>query len=291
MLTIGNRIVIVHKDRGGGKNLYLLSLPLFYTIHKFSAGTDRSVPAEKVRSGPEQRSTPVRTSSQKHLALLTDQEPDAPIGMAYQALYTNIALSWKQDQQLLSHTVLLTVPSTYPEQGVAAANIAIAAAQHGTFTILVDADLHKPVLHRLFDLNILGLSDLFSSQELTAQTVAPYLSKTSVPDLLLLSAGQKQPSTAEIGRFFSTRLSALLSSLRQFLQESQAQETERKPGLIIFSGPPVLSGTDTSLMSSQIEQTFLVIVAGRTTRTQAIKAQEQLQRAHTNTEGMVLLDV
>jgi Mrp family chromosome partitioning ATPase len=194
-----------------------------------------------------------------------------------------MAFSWKQDQL---HTILLAAPSTYPEQGIVAANTAIASAKNGTFTILVDADLHTPVLHRLFDLNILGLSDLFSSQELTAQTVAPYLSKTSVPDLLLLSAGQKQPSTAEIGRFFSTRFTALLSSLRQLLQE-----TERRPGMIIFSCPPVLAGTDTSLISSQIEQTFLVIVAGRTTRTQAIKAQEQLQRAHANTEGMVLLDV
>ena len=235
--------------------------------------------------------------SQKRLALLTDHQPDSKTSMAYQALYTNIALSWKQDQQpqpqqpLQSHAISLTVPSTYPEQGAVAANLAIAAAQNGTFTILVDANLHEPVLHHLFDINILGLSDLFSSQELTAQTVAPYLSKTSVPDLLLLSAGQKQPSTAEIGRLFAKRFSALLSSLRQFLQESQAQETERKPGLIIFSCPPVLSGTDTSLISSQIEQTFLVIVAGRTTRTQAIKAQEQLQRAHAHTEGMVLLDV
>jgi Mrp family chromosome partitioning ATPase len=211
--------------------------------------------------------------------------------MAYQTLYTNIALSWKQEQQLLPQAISLTVPATYPEQGVAAANIAIAVARHGTFTILVDADLHEPVLHRLFGLNILGLSDLFGSQEPTAQTVAPYLGKTSVPDLLLLSAGQKQPSTAEIGRFFSTRFTDLLGSLRQRLQELQAQETERKPGLIIFSCPPVLSGTETSLISSQIEQTFLLIVAGRTTRTQAIKAQEQLQRAHANVEGMVLLNV
>jgi len=241
----------------------------------------------------------VSTRSQKRLALLTDHEPDAKTSMAYQALYTNIALSWKQDRQLLPeqpHTISLTVPSTYPEQGVVAANLAIAAAQNGTCTILVDANLHEPVLHRLFDINILGLSDLFGNQELTAQTVAPYLSTTPVPDLLLLSAGQKQPSTAEIGRFFATRFSDLLSSLRQRLQElqaqkSQEQEAERKPGLIIFSCPPVLSGTDTSLISSQIEQTFLMIVAGRTTRTQAIKAQEQLQRAHTHTEGMVLLDV
>jgi Mrp family chromosome partitioning ATPase len=232
----------------------------------------------------------VSTHSQKHLALPIDHKPDSTISMAYQALYTNIALSWKQEQQLLPRTISLTVPAAYPEQGVVAANIALAAAQNGTFTILVDADLHSPVLHRLFDLNIAGLNDLFGSQDLTAQTVAPYLGKTSVPDLLLLSAGQKQPSTAEIGRFFSTRFTALLSSLRQFSQELQAPETERKPGLIIFSCPPVLSGIDTSLISSQVEQTFLVIVAGRTTRTQAIKAQEQLQKAHANIEGMVLLN-
>jgi succinoglycan biosynthesis transport protein ExoP len=228
----------------------------------------------------------VSIHSQKHSGLLIDQEPASIISMAYQALYTNIALSWKHDQPLSSHTILLAVPSTYPEQGIVAANIAIAAARNETFTILVEADLHQPILHRFFGLNILGLSDLFSSQELTAQTVAPYLSKTPVPDLLLLSAGQKQLPAVEIGRFFASKFTILLSSLRQILEEMG-----RKPGLIIFSCPPVLSGTDASLISAQIEQTFLVIATGHTRRTQAIKAQEQLQRAHANIEGMILLNV
>jgi Mrp family chromosome partitioning ATPase len=232
----------------------------------------------------------VSTHSQKHIAQSIELEPDSTISRAYQALYTNIVLSWKQEQQPLPRTIALTGPVTYEEQGVAAANIAIVAAQNGAYPILVDANLHNPILHRLFDLNAPGLGDLFGSQEISAQTVASALYKTSVPNLLLLSAGQKQPSTAEIGRFFATRFTAFLRSLRQFLQESQAQETGRRPGLLIFSCPPVLSGIDTSLISSQVEQTFLVIVAGRTTRTQARKAQEQLQRAHANVEGMVLLN-
>ncbi len=224
------------------------------------------------------------TLSQKQPVLLQTHNGPAPApDMAYQKLYTNIALSWRKEQQ--QHTILLTTPSPYPAQDLVAINTAIAAAQNGTTTILVDADLHTPASQRFFGSPGPGLSDLLASQELTPQTIAPYLSTTATPNLQLLSAGQKQPSLEEVGRFFTTNLAALLDGLRRL-----SQETARGPALIMVHCPPVLASIEAALISSQVEQTFLVIVAGNTKRTHARKAQEQLQRAHAHIEGMILLN-
>ena len=85
-------------------------------------------------------------------------------------------------------------------------------------------------------------------------------------------------------------LSAKLQDVVQMLGQWLA-ETEAKQGLVIFNAPPVLAGPDASLIGALVEQTILIIVKGRTTRTQAKQAQEQLQRAHTNVVGIVMLDV
>ena len=84
----------------------------------------------------------------------------------------------------------------------------------------------------------------------------------------------------------SLRLSAVIESLREYLRE-----TESRPGLIIFHCPPVLSGPDAALISTHMDQTFLTIAAGRTTRTQAIKAKEQFERAHIRLTGAIMLNV
>jgi Mrp family chromosome partitioning ATPase len=68
-------------------------------------------------------------------------------------------------------------------------------------------------------------------------------------------------------------------------------ETEAGPGLVIFNAPPVLVGPDASLIGALVEQTILTIAKGHTTRTQAKQAQEQLQRAHANLTGIVMLDI
>lgn len=225
------------------------------------------------------------TPSQEQIALLTDYDAGSAFSTAYHALYTNIALSWQKEQRQ-QHAIVLATPVPYPGHAGAAANVAIAAAQNGTPSILIDANLHAPSLHQRFGVNVPGLSDLLPSQVLTPQMISSYLCKTFVPDLRLLSAGQKQPMQGDIGRFFSTRLADLLSGLRQILQE-----TEQLPGLIVFHCAPVLSSGEASLISAQVDQTFLVIRSGHTTRTQARQAQEQLQRAHAKLEGMVLLDI
>lgn len=230
--------------------------------------------------------------SDEQYALLTDYDTDTAYSEAFQTLYANIRLNWenansKQPQALgttRTHTLLLTTPSASSEQSSVAANLAIVTAQSSIPTILVDANLRKPTLEQRFGLSKnLGLSDLLAQESITSQKIPAYLQTTFVPGLRILGAGTSPEQGASL--LLSPKLEEVVSCLRQFLDE-----TETQPGVVLFHSPPVLPGADASLISTLVDQTFLTIIKGLTTRTQAKQAQEQLQRAHAKLAGIIMLD-
>lgn len=224
--------------------------------------------------------------SEGKYTLLTDYDAGTAYSEAFHTLFANIRFNWESDASTSSqvHTLLLTTPSDYAEQAAAAANLAIVAAQSGTATILVDADLRRPSLQQRFGLEkSSGLSDLLLEEEPTSQKVASYLQSTFIPCLRVLSAGASSAQGAAL--LLSSKLERCLCSIRQVLVES-----ESKPGMVIYHSAPALAGADASLIGALVEQTLLTVIVGRTTREQAKQAQEQLQRAHTKLAGFILLN-
>jgi Mrp family chromosome partitioning ATPase len=224
--------------------------------------------------------------SEGKYTLLTDYDAGTAYSEAFHTLFANIRFNWESDASTSSqvHTLLLTTPSDYAEQAAAAANLAIVAAQSGTATILVDADLRRPSLQQRFGLEkSSGLSDLLLEEEPTSQKVASCLQSTFIPCLRVLSAGTSSAQGAAL--LLSSKLERCLCSIRQVLVES-----ESKPGMVIYHSAPALAGADASLIGALVEQTLLTVIVGRTTREQAKQAQEQLQRAHTKLAGFILLN-
>ena len=224
--------------------------------------------------------------SEGKYTLLTDYDAGTAYSEAFHTLFANIRFNWESDASTSSqvHTLLLTTPSDYAEQAAAAANLAIVAAQSGTATILVDADLRRPSLQQRFGLDrSAGLSDLLMEEEPTSQQVASYLQSTFIPCLRVLSAGTSSAQGATL--LLLSKLERCLCSIRQVLVES-----ESKPGMVIYHSAPALAGADASLIGALVEQTLLTVIVGRTTREQAKQAQEQLQRAHTKLAGFILLN-
>jgi len=129
-----------------------------------------------------------------------------------------------------------------------------------------------------------GLSNLLPREIITPAAVRADLNQTFIPGLSLISAGTAQLEQHEASRLLAVKLPDVLTGLFQIIAE-----TEERSGLIIFNSPPVLTGIDAAQISMLVEQTFLVIASGRTTRTQARRAQEQLQRAHAKLTGIVML--
>lgn len=223
--------------------------------------------------------------SQEQVALLTDYDAGSTFSEAYHNLYANIRFSWESKKRQ-QHTLLLCTPSTHAGQASVAANVGIAAAQSGLPTILVDADLRAPGLEQRFGLGkSAGLCDALLEEVTGPQKIEQLLSKTFIAGLRLLSAGAN-PTVEAAGLLLSEKLPDIIQSLRQCVSE-----TEDGSGLIIFNAPPVLAGPDASLIGALVEQTILTIAKGHTTRTQTKQAQEQLQRAHANLSGIVILDM
>lgn len=236
--------------------------------------------------------------SQEQVALLTDYDAGSAYSAAYRTLYANVRFNWKDDEvdgagrtesaTTQQHTLLLATPNAYTGQATVAANVAIAAAQSGTPTILVDADLRTPGLAQRFGLaKVAGLSDLLAaiddalSPQAGAQMVGQHLSSTFIPDLRLLGAGT---ASSEAAPTLTARFEEVLQVLCLFLRE-----TENRSSLIIFHTTPVLAGPEASLIAAHAGQTLLTIAKGRTTRKQAKQAQEQLERVHAHLTGVVLL--
>jgi len=237
----------------------------------------------------------VGSRSNEQYILLTDYDIHSAYSEAYRTLYANICLDWRSDhtqatqsqaQPAQCHTLLLTTPtpSASTEYAVVAANLAIVAAQSGTQTILVDANLPTPHLQQRFGLaKSTGLSELLIEESVSPQEVASSLQTTFVPGLRLLGAGIATERAANL--MLSPKLEAVINSICCFLEE-----TETKTSIVIFHGPPVLSGADASLIGAQVEGTFLTITAGHTTRSQAKQAQEQLEHAHVKLAGIIISD-
>ena len=220
--------------------------------------------------------------SQEQMTLLTDYDTNSAFSIAYQKLYSNISFAWNR-KQVRQQTMLFATPTPYIGQAAVPANVAIAAAQSGTPTILVDANLHIPTLEQRFGVGKnIGLSDILTQK--TPTPIANVLCDTFVPNLRLLSAGTA--ALQEISLLFSNRFHTLVADLCAFLAE-----TEREPGIVIFNSPAVLASAEATLISDAVNETFLTISAGRTTRRQAKKAQEQLQHTHGKLAGVIMLDV
>jgi Mrp family chromosome partitioning ATPase len=225
----------------------------------------------------------VSISSQEQFTLLTDYDAGSAYSTAYHTLYANIRFNW-DSERVKQQTILITTPTSNPRQSEIVANVTVAAAQNGTPTIVVDADFRTPSLQQRFSVGeSKGLSDLLKGNVPVSQALASHLCTTFIPGLRLLCTGKAPIQTPY--PLLSEQLGDVIAGLRQFLAD-----TENKPSLVIFNSPPVLAGLESSAISSVVEQTFLTITVGRTTRTQAKQAQEQLQRAHAKLAGVILLD-
>jgi non-specific protein-tyrosine kinase len=169
--------------------------------------------------------------------------------------------------------------STSPDDGKSTtiANLAITFAAAGSPTILVDADLRRPHLHKLFGLsNESGLTTLVT--EMARKEGGPDvdlpLQDTEVPNLKVLTSGPVPPNPAEI--LASQRMAEILALLRE------------KAEYVLIDTPPVIAVTDAAVLAPRVDGVFLVLNAGKTRRDLAAKARDILRQVNANLLGVVL---
>jgi len=236
--------------------------------------------------------TPTPTLS---LAMLS--APDGPVAEAFRALRANIKFAGNG----AARVILLADAGAGAERPTIAANLAIALAQAGDATLLIDADLRHPSLHRLFDTaNDLGLTTFLRGTDTTLHTVA-----TAIPALRLLPAGPPSgtPTDPTSGSSSTTSRGGpetpgpafgsapgpaeLLASDRLRTLLTLARESAT---FVIIDAPPVTAVSDALAIAAIADGTLLIVRAGHTRRPAAQRAKEQLQRVGANLLGVVLTD-
>jgi non-specific protein-tyrosine kinase len=201
--------------------------------------------------------------------LVARNYPRSPIAEAFRTLRTNIRFCRPDLAQI---AVLLT--SAQPGEGktLVAANLAVAFAQEGRKTILVDGDLRRPSMHRFFGLpNRVGFTSLILDETMALEAA---LQDTDVPGLQLLPSGPLPPNPLDL--LSSRRASQLFAELK------------RRCSALVIDSPPVLSVTDALLLAQNADAALLVVAARRTRKDVILRALQTLKRSGVDIIGAVL---
>lgn len=190
--------------------------------------------------------------------------PKSPPAEAFRTLRSNINFALV-DQP--AHSFLVTSAGAGEGKTLTAANLAVVLAQAGQSVVLVDSDLRRPFLHRIFDCDsTMGLTNILVGELPLPQA----LQDTGVENLKLIPSGPLPPNPAEL--LDSAAMQAFINQVSQ------------QADIIIYDSPPCIMLTDAIVLSAKIERTILVAEAGQVTR----DAFNEMVRLITNARGNIL---
>ena len=161
----------------------------------------------------------------------------------------------------------LLVTSAAPSEGKSfvAANIGVSIAQGvDQHALLVDCDLRRPSLAKLFGISISnnkGLADYLADENCRLQDL---ILKTSIDKLSILPSGMPPDNPAEL--LASSRMSDLV-------EELSSRYNDR---LIIFDTPPFQVASESTVLSKQVDGVVLVVGYGKSGRNHIREVVEEL---------------
>jgi len=170
------------------------------------------------------------------------------------------------------------VTSASPMEGktTVVSNLGIVLAEIGKKVLLIDGDLRRPRLHKVFGhANSWGLTDILRERNaIEGLPLEALVKKTSIPNLYLLPSG---PCTDNIfGLLYAGRLSSLLPRFREEFE------------FVLIDAPPCLQFADARIMARYTEQLVLVVRANTTARRTAQHALERLRLDGIPVMGVIL---
>ena len=223
--------------------------------------------------------------------LIAEREPRSPLTEAYRALRTNLQFSSLDNPM---RTIVVTSAGPSEGKSLTAANLAVVLAQAGMSVILVDADLRRPVVHKIFGLqNRTGLTSWLVGQPTEPAVAAagggrwlepsavgkggplePYIQSTSVARLRVVTSGSLPPNPAEV--LGSGRMHQFLEEINQIAD------------IVVLDSPPCGTVTDAVVLSRWVDGVILVLDQKNTSRQGVQRARENLQAVGAKILGAVI---
>ncbi|GAB4501654.1 MAG: hypothetical protein Fur0035_11970 [Anaerolineales bacterium] len=194
-------------------------------------------------------------------------QPRAPIAEAFRSIRANLEFAGV-DKPL--KTILLTSPGPAEGKSTLAANLATIIAQGGKRVSLVDADLRRPSLHRIFGLsNRAGLTDLFRERQ-PLKNVVQIVGENH--KISVITTGSLPPNPTEL--LASEKMNSILEELKK-----------SSDMVVVDSAPAIVA--DAQVLSAKVDGVLLVIQPGKTHRAAIRATLEQLKRAGANVIGVI----
>lgn len=200
--------------------------------------------------------------------LVVEKYPKAIVSENIKSLRTNLQFT-AIDNNL--KTILVTSTNASEGKSFVSANLAISFAQAEKKVLLIDCDLRKGRVHRLFDVpNTDGLSNLLTDE---LDNIPHYIHSTGVNNLDIITCGTYPPNPSEL--LASKKNKRLLASLRH------------RYDIIIFDGAPIGGLADSVILSSLMDETIIVVKDGCTSKNDLMNAKNELQKVGAKVAGVV----
>ncbi|RUY33145.1 polysaccharide biosynthesis tyrosine autokinase, partial [Mesorhizobium sp. M7A.F.Ca.CA.001.13.2.1] len=191
------------------------------------------------------------------IASIADQK--SGLSEAYRSLRTSLQFSGAEGAPRS-----LLVTSSEPSEGKSTTSFKLGQdfAALGARVLLVDGDLRKPNLHRLFGLdNAIGLSNLLTNT-VRKDDLPGIFRPTKYPNVTVLTSGTIPPNPADL--LSSPKMALILTNLG------------KRFDLVIIDAPPVVGLSDAPILSRLAEGTLMVVSTNQVTRKSAKTALKRL---------------
>lgn len=196
-----------------------------------------------------------------------EKEPKSVISESFRILRTNLQYS-----SLDKKYKVIVITSSNPGEGktTIASNLALTLAEEEKKVLLIDCDLRRPYVHKIFRIsNTNGLSQVLLGEK------SFYTASTQYKEnMTILTSGYIPLNPAEI--LASNKMSKLLEFLREEFD------------YIILDTPPVLLVTDSQILSTKADGTILVVRSDKTKKAEIKDSVEMLKKVNANIIGTVL---
>lgn len=204
--------------------------------------------------------------------LMSHEQPDTRAAESFRVLRTSLDFLGNEAQ-----VRTLVVTSANPGEGKStiAVNLATVFAQAGRRTLLVDADLRRPVLHQVLGYSRRpGLAELILTTSANTADSQGLIRQTRVENLYCLPAGLSLPSPADL----------LNSPAAQRVWKALKNSFD----CVIIDAPPVLIAADAPILTASADAVLLVVRAHGTSRDVVFNAHQILKRAGARLLGVAL---
>jgi capsular exopolysaccharide synthesis family protein len=209
-----------------------------------------------------------KSAGSTDLTLCTLGGPNAFGSEAFRSIRTGL---YFRDSESENRVIQITSPVPGDGKSTIATNLAISIAQSGRSVLLIDADMRRPRISKLFGLqNELGLADLLRGDA----TLREVLIVGPIPNLSLLASSLPANDPAEL--LSSATFSSLIESLRSQFE------------YIIIDTPPLLAVSDAASVAARADAVVLTVRLRRNAKPLALQASQLLLEMGVRPMGIVV---